>query len=144
MVERLPWAKIEAVSEIKPWPGYLNLPDRALAVLAKPGSRILYRQGFSRRMRLSVLCGVSPDSYANGSRDSFRFVIRQLNARGAVLAEWTRVLQPGMNGEQRSWQTVGLDLKPSPDCALEFAYFGGDKESAGVGAFAQAILMPVN
>ena len=145
MVERLPWASIEADSAIKPWPGYLNLMDNApLAILAKPGSRILYPRAFKQKTRLEILCGISPSSYSEGSDSSFRFAIRQLDENGSVLAESIRELEPGLNGADRGWQTVEMNLAPSPACVLEFGYFGGGKESGGTGAFAQAMLRPLD
>jgi hypothetical protein len=145
MVEALPWAEIETKSEIKPWPGYLNLQNEApLAVLAKPGSQIIYRQTFQNRMRLELLCGISPDSYANGSGNSFSFVIRQLHKDGKVLAKSISILQPGTYRDHRDWQTVEMILEPSPECILEFSYSVREKESRGTGAFAQAILRPLD
>jgi hypothetical protein len=145
MVKALPWAEIETESETKPWPGYLRLQNEApLAVLAKPGSQIRYRQTFENRMRLETLCGVSPDSYVNGSENSFSFVIRQLHKNGRILAESIRTLHPGKDREDRDWQTVEMTLEPSRECFLEFRYSGREKESGGTGAFAQAILQPLD
>ncbi len=145
MVERLPWAEIQADSVINPWPGYLNLMDKApLAVLAKPGSRITYRQEFQQRMQLEMLCGVSPDSYPDGSRDAFSFVIRQLDENGMVLAESAKTLRPGIDEEHRAWQRVEMILEPSPKCTLEFGYFRGENRLDGAGAFAQLILRPAD
>jgi hypothetical protein len=145
MVERLPWAEVQTDSAISPWPGYLDLMGEApLAVLAKPGSRIAYSQGFQQPMQLEMLCGVSPDTYSDGSGDSFSFIIRQRDEDDAVLAELTKTLQPGINEEHRAWQKVEMALYPSPECTLEFGYFGGDNKVDGTGAFAQLILRPVN
>jgi 4-amino-4-deoxy-L-arabinose transferase-like glycosyltransferase len=145
MVEQLPWAEIQTDSTISPWPGYLDLMGKSsLAVLAKPGSRITYRQEFRQPMQLEILCGVSPDSYLDGSENSSSFAIRQLDKNGVVLAESSKTLQPGIHEEHRTWQKVEMILYPSPRCTLEFGYFRGDNRLDGVGAFAQLILRPVN
>jgi hypothetical protein len=143
MVERLPWATIETSAEIKPWPGYLELQGQThLAILAKTGSRITYEQSIPKRTKLKLLCGVSPDSYKEGSEDSFRFEIRRLDAEGRVLEESHVTVQPGINPEDRDWQSVQMVLEAGEDHLLDFGYFGTVNDSGGVGAFAQAILVP--
>jgi hypothetical protein len=145
MVERLPWAEIQTDSAINPWPGNLNLMDRdSLGVLAKPGSRIVYKERFQKPMHLELLCGITPDSYADGSEESFSFVIRQRGENDVVLAESVKTLQPGIEVEHRAWQRVEMILDPSSECTLEFEYYRGENRLSGAGAFAQLILKPMN
>ncbi len=144
MVERLPWARIEAESQINPWPGFLTLQNkRPLAVIAKPGTRIRYRQPVRGRMNLELLCGISPDSYTVKDGSSFGFEIRQLDADGTVLAESRITLQPGINEKDREWRPVRMVLNPAPKGILEFYYRADRKESPGTGALAQSLLLPV-
>ncbi|MBN1566212.1 MAG: glycosyltransferase family 39 protein [Acidobacteria bacterium] len=141
MVERLPFAQIDAGSGIKPWPGYLNLEGKSpLAILAKAGTRILYPFSALNPMQLQLLCGISPDSYQEGTNTSFAFKVRQLDGEGNVLAESDMVLQPGTKKEDRPWKQIVLALKPAQHGALEFDYSHAGRESTGTGAFAQSVL----
>jgi hypothetical protein len=145
MVERLPWAKIETSSGIKPWPDYLKLQGQALlSMMIKPESHIIYEQPFHGEAKLRMLCGVSPDSYSEGSGASHRFEVRQLDADGGVLIESHIALKPGINKEERKWQPVKIVLKPAQNYFLDFGYHSTDGESGGAGAFAQAILTPAD
>jgi len=145
MVERLPWAKVETDAGVKPWPGFMPLQGKSpLAIVAKPGSRILYTMPVRKQMQLHLLCGISPDSYKEGSDAFFDFVIRQSDAAGRILAESRIRLQPGTKKEDRAWQPVHMVLTPTPDGALDFRYSCAGGEYAGTGAFAQSILEPVH
>jgi 4-amino-4-deoxy-L-arabinose transferase-like glycosyltransferase len=143
MVEQLPWAQTETESHIEPWPGYLKLQDQEpLCIIVKPGTRIQYRWPVHKRIQLELLCGVSPDSYADQS-GTFGFEIRQLSAGGAILAESGITLRPGINVKDRVWRPIRMVLTPAPEGVLEFYYYDAQKNSAGAGAFARSILMPV-
>jgi hypothetical protein len=145
MVEGLPWAQIETDSETKPWPGYLGLQGKSpLAILAKPATRIVYQRPVHERMQLALLCGVSPDSYTDGSDASFDFGIRQLEADGRILAEFRLTLRPGIKKRERDWQPVRLVLRQTQKGALDFRYSCTEKEPRGTGAFAQSILEPAD
>ena len=145
MVERLPWARIETGSGIKPWPSYLPLQGKSpLAVVAKPGTRILYSWPIRKPVQLDLLCGVSPDSYAEGAADPFDFTIRQLEADGRILNESRITLQPGIKKEDRDWKPVSMVLRLAPGGVLDFQYSCVGRNAAGTGAFAQPFLKPVN
>jgi 4-amino-4-deoxy-L-arabinose transferase-like glycosyltransferase len=142
MVERLPWAQIETDSQTRPWPSPVNLQGAApLAVVAKPGTRILYRWTVREPTLLRLLCGVSPDSYAEGSDTAFDFDIRQLGEDDRILAESRITLRPGVKKEERDWRPVRLLLKQTwKGGALDFHYSCARSKSPGTGAFAQSIL----
>lgn len=141
MVERLPQAQMDTVSGINPWPGYVNIGDKApLSILAKPGTRLVYPFPVRAPIRLRLLCGVSPDSFQTGDAVSFSFSIRQLDPDGKVLAESNINLQPGIREEDRIWHPILLTLRETQGGVLEFRYFRTGNDSAGVGAFSQSVL----
>jgi len=137
MVDRLPDARIETGSGIKPWPGYLTIEGKSpLAILAKPGTRIRYPFPIRNPTRAELLCGVSSDSYKDGIDASFAFEVRQLETDGSVLAEFHVELKPGIRKEDRDWQPAGIILKQTQNGILEFRYTRTGKECDGTGAFA--------
>jgi len=141
MVERLPYARVETASGIHPWPGYTSIGNKApLALLAKPGTRLVYPFPVRTPIRLQLLCGVSSDSFKIGNSDSFIFDIRQLDPDGKVLSESNLSLRPGLLEEDRRWHPILLTLRETRNGALEFRYFKTGKDSAGVGAFSQSVL----
>ncbi|MGD0100506.1 MAG: glycosyltransferase family 39 protein [Acidobacteriota bacterium] len=145
MVEQLPWAQVETASSIKPWPGYLVLRGRSLlAILAKPETKIRYVWPVYHRVRLELKCGISPDSYKEGSDAAFEFEVRQFAGDGRVLSERRITLRPGINKEDRDWQPVSLELCPTPKGILEFRYASLGNIQEGTGAFAQSIIEPVD
>jgi hypothetical protein len=144
MAERLPYARVETDSGIKPWPGYLTVEGKSpLAVLAKPGTRILYACPVRKPIQLQLLCGVSSDSYQTDTNGSFTFEIHQLDAEGGILAEYHLSLHPGVKQEDRDWKPVAMALKQTQKGFLEFRYSKTGKDSAGAGAFAQSVLKPI-
>jgi hypothetical protein len=146
MVERLPWAQVETASGIKPWPGFIALrQEPPLAILAKPGTRICYPLPVQNSLRLDLQCGISPDSYIDGSDDSYEFSVSQLEKDGRrVLAESRIVLHPGIRKEDRDWQPVHLVLSQAPEGILEFRYASSEKAPARLGAFAKPLIKPVD
>jgi hypothetical protein len=145
MVERLPGAQVDIVANIKPWPGYLTVRGQSsLAVLAKPGTRIIYPFPVDKPVRLELQCGISPDSYREGSDTSCRFEIRQIGADDSVLVESQLALQPGLNINDRDWQPVLITLKQTAKGALDFRFACSGNESACTGAFARSILRPID
>lgn len=144
MVERLPHARIEAISGIHPWPGYASIGDKApLAVLAKPGTRLVYPFSVRAPTRLQLLCGVSSDSFQIGDSESFTFSVRQSDPDGKVLSESNLNLQPGIREEDRRWHPILLNLREIQNGVLEFRYFQTGNDSAGVGAFSQSVLQAI-
>ena len=145
MAERLPWARIETASGIKPWPGYMAADGKSLvAILAKPGTRIQYAWPVHDPVQLDLQCRVSPDSFKNGSDQAFEFEIRQLGKDGPVLAMHRVTLRPGISNEDRNWQPVRLQLVHAPEGILDFRYSSGANAQQGTGAFAQSLLVPVH
>jgi 4-amino-4-deoxy-L-arabinose transferase-like glycosyltransferase len=145
MVERLPWAQIEADSGTRPWPGHLTLEGKSpLAIFARAGTRILYPWPVQNPIQLRLLCGVSPDSYVEGAGSSYQFQIRQLEADGSIMAESSITLQPGIKRADRNWQPVRVVLGRTMKGALDFRYHCVGGDSKGTGAFAQATLAPAD
>src|SRR5206468_9850577 len=78
LVEKLPWAKIESATSVKPWPGYVTIDARGpLALLARQGTRILYDWSFRAPLELTLQVGVSIDPYAAGDQRVFCFEVLQ-------------------------------------------------------------------
>jgi 4-amino-4-deoxy-L-arabinose transferase-like glycosyltransferase len=145
MAERLPWARIRSASGIQPWPGFLAPGGQSsLAILARPGTKLRYGWPVSNPMSLDLQCGLSPDSYQNGSDKTFQFVVSQTAEDGSVLAEQRLLLHPGIRKEDRNWQPVRILLKPDSGGFLDFEYEAGGGGAPGIGAFAQALLRPIN
>jgi hypothetical protein len=144
MAERLPYAQIETGFGVKPWPGYLTIGDKSpLAILAKPGTRIIYKFPIDKAIQLQLLCGVSSDSYQADTDGSFMFEAHQLEPDGRILAESRVTLQPGIRKEDREWRPMVVALKQARNGVLEFRYSQTGKESAGVGAFAESVFQPI-
>jgi hypothetical protein len=143
MVERLPWAHIECATGVAPWPGYVLIRERALAILAKPGTRIVYPWTLRTPMNLTLMVGVLPDSAAKADDTSFEFKILLRDSQGQILARFDKTLNPAARKEDRDWQPVRLLLPASVMGAdtLEF-YYLAQGESGLAGAFAQAIIVP--
>jgi len=140
MVERLPWARIEGTTAVKPWPGYVYRPERALAVLAKPGVRILYPWEMRTPVVLRVDIGLvnALPSVDDGAHE---FEILRRNARGEVLARFAGSLQPGLLAAGKGWRSVRMNLpaRTGEGETLEFRYQAQGKSDT-VGAFAEAFL----
>jgi hypothetical protein len=143
MVERLPWAHIECATGVAPWPGYVSVRERALAILAKPGTRIVYPWTLRTPMNLTLMVGILPDSAASADDASFEFKILLRGPQGQILARFDKTLSPATRKEDREWQPVRLLLPASimGADALEFQYLTQGK-SGITGAFAQAIIVP--
>jgi 4-amino-4-deoxy-L-arabinose transferase-like glycosyltransferase len=145
MAERLPWAKIESASGVQPWPGFLALHGQSsLAILAKPQTRLRYAWPVANAMHLDLQCGISPESYRDGSDETFEFIVSQAAEDGNVLGKQRLVLRPGIREEDRVWQPVRIILKPISRGFLDFQYETGEDSSLGTGAFAQPLLRPID
>ncbi len=142
MVERLPWAHVESVSGLRPWPGYVPGGTRQLAVLAAPGTRIAYPWTLRHPADLLVEIGVIHDP-ASASDGEFVFEIRRCDAGGAVLAGIERILNPASGGEEAIRQTIRLTLPPgmADGETLEFYYTKSGSVSV-TGAFIGGIIVP--
>jgi hypothetical protein len=138
MIERLPWAQIETRAGENPWPGFLSDQDQSPSILVRPGTRMLYPWTEENPRRLELKCGISADSVKEGS--TFEFSIRQLDARGGILAECSKTLHPSSRKEDRGWQPLALELRGRAEGGetLEFRY--SSSEEGGLGAFALARL----
>jgi hypothetical protein len=143
MVERLPWAHIECEAGVAPWPGYVLIRERALAILAKPGTRIVYPWTLRTPMNLTLMVGILADSATSAGGTSFEFKILLRDPQGQILARFDKALNPATRKEDRDWQPVRLLLPATVMGAstLEFHYMA-QRESSFVGAFAQAIIVP--
>lgn len=143
LVERLPWSLVESSASVKPWPGYLLIQEKnPLALLAKPGTRIIYPWAEPEPLVLEMACGVGPDAYTEASGSTFTFSIRELDSAGKVLCGFSRTLQPGLQKKDREWFPVRLFLQGREQGAesLELVYQSEDRDSACTGAFAGAFL----
>jgi hypothetical protein len=142
-VERLPWAKVEGGVQESPWPGYLEIQERSpLALLAKPGTRIIYSWTVPGSLTLELLCGISPDAYSENASRVFRLGICQRDARGGVVAGFRKALNPGIEKQDRGWQPVRLLLEGRKQGAetLELRYECDEAGATGTAAFAAAYL----
>jgi hypothetical protein len=140
MVARLPWARIEGAAEVKPWPGYVYLPDRALAVLAKSGTRIVYPWDMRIPAMLRVTIG-SVNAVAALADTDCEFEILRRNARGEILSRFFRSLHPETRREDRGWHEADLLLpaRVADGETLEIRYLAQGRADA-MGAFAGASL----
>jgi len=143
MVERLPWARIECAGGVMPWPGLVFTGDRALAVLALPGTRITYPWTTRVPMRLDLAIGLVPDRSATPTDAALDFMIQARDARGHVVEEFSRTLNPGSNPKDREWQPVRI-LLPAASSGGETLLFEVQArgKSTATCAFAQSILTP--
>ena len=139
MVERLPWARVESTTAFQPWPGYVYKPERALAVLAKPGIKIIYPWEMRMPVVLQLSIGLVNALPADDGAHEFEILHR--NAQGEVLARFNASLQPWLRSEDREWQAVRLKLpaQAGEGETLEFRYLASGKSDT-VGAFAEAFL----
>jgi 4-amino-4-deoxy-L-arabinose transferase-like glycosyltransferase len=145
MAEQLPWAEIETVTGIKPWPGQVALHGESrIAILAKPGTRMRYPWSLETSARLELECGVSMDSYKDGSDEAFQFEVSYLDREGKTLAERRLTLHPGSRKEDRGWHPIGMPLTRSSEGVLEFRYSSTSNRPVGTGAFAQSLIRPVD
>ena len=143
MAEQLPWAQIEMGSGTRPWPGLMLLNGKSpLAILSKPGTRMRYPWPFRKPMQLELQCGVSPESYREGSGEIFEFEVLQRDKNGSAIVERLLNLRPGIRKEDRDWQPLQLILKEAAGGVLEFRFSG--TSATGTGAFAGSILRPMN
>jgi hypothetical protein len=141
MVERLPWARMVCAGSVKPWPGIVPIGTGALAILARPGTRIIYPWTLRGPMRLLLKVGVL-DAAAAENRD-FDFEIVHLDAHGGVLSEYAKRMNPGKRQEDSGWHAADLSLRASVEDGetLEFRFHARSGGEA-TGAFAEAFLMP--
>jgi 4-amino-4-deoxy-L-arabinose transferase-like glycosyltransferase len=145
MAERLPYARVDSRSGIKPWPGFVTIGEQSpLAILAKPDTRIAFQLPVSVAIQLRLLCGVSSDSYLAGNGEAFEFDVRQIDPEGKILAESNVTLHPGIREEDRQWQPIVMALRKTQEGILEFRYSRTGKAADGVGAFSQAVVMPID
>ena len=143
MAEQLPWAKIETGSGTRPWPGLMLLNGKSqLAILLKPGTSLRYPWPFREPMKLELQCGISAESYGEGSGEVYEFEIRQWDKNGSVTVERLLSLRPGIRKEDRDWQPLQLILKEAAGGVLEFRY--GGTSATGIGAFAGSIIRPMD
>ena len=142
MVERLPWARVESPPGEAPWPGYVAGRDRALAILARPDTRIVYPWTQRRPMDLKVAIGILNDGGATDD-SVFRFAIVRADGQGRVLSRYEEALTSGMRAEVGIWRPVRMNLPASAGDGdtLEFRYsvLGNCRAT---GAFVQALLEP--
>ncbi len=140
MVERLPWARCEGPSPTKPWPGFVYKPERALAILAPPGSRIIYPWDLQVPAVLTLNLAVVRT--ANLAADfTAEFKILRRGSRGEILSGEERWLQPGLQEESGKWLLVQMRL-PAAGVAGETLEFQYQVKGAGegFGAFAEAVI----
>ena len=143
LVERLPWSRVESSASVNPWPGYLMIQEKnPLAILAKPGTKIVYPWTERGPLVLEMACGVGPDAHTDGSGSTFAFSIRELGSGARVLSSFSRTLKPGVQKEDRGWFHVRLLLQGTEQGAesLELSYQSEDKSSVSTGAFAEVFL----
>ncbi len=145
MIERLPWARIECAGPVLPWPGYVTLHERALAILAKPGTKISYPWTLRAPMELTLAIGPAVEAAAKPSDADLSFEIIFMDERGNVLAQYQKTLSPGKRTEDREWQRVRLALPASlaGKGSLSFDY-RAQGDTATSGAFAEATLVPLH
>jgi len=142
MVERLPYARVESAGGILPWPGYVFRGERELAILTKPGTRLIYpwtmRQAAALTLKIGIVSEAEP---AKG--DAFDFKILFRDAAGRVLARWEKTLEPGSRKEDLDWHAVRISLPAlaSGDGSLEF-FYGARAAGSVTGAFADALITP--
>ncbi len=140
LVERLPWARIDAPPGDAPWPGFAEIQGSApLALLVKPGTRVRYPWEGTRAMELHLKLGIPADSWAEGEGRPLDVRIVQRDSSGDTLARFEKTLNPGIRKEDRGWVPVSLGLAggSGPDGVLEFEVRGA---AGGRAAFAQALL----
>ncbi len=143
LVAKLPWSRVEGTAAVMPWPGYLSIQEKnPLAVLSKPGTKIVYPWTEQEPLELDMLCGVAPEAYVDGSASAFVFTVREMDSKGNSLSIVTRTLKPGMQKEDRGWLPVQIPLlgRRQGAEALELVYQSDDKGSEATGAFAEAFL----
>jgi hypothetical protein len=145
VAEQLPWAQVETVSGVRPWPGYMVLErDSRLSVLAKPGTYIRYPWDIRETVQLELQFGISQDSYKEGSDEAFEFEVRQLGKNGVIFSKQRLVLHPGIRKEDRVWQLMPIVLKPVPEGFLDFSFESGQKRASGAGAITQSAIRVVD
>jgi hypothetical protein len=143
MVEQLPEARVESASGVMPWPGFLSIRDRTLAILAKPGTRIVYPWTMRSPMNLVLRIGVLCDAACTDDT-GFVFAVQYRDAQGKISSQFAKTLHPGTRKEDRDLQPVRLVLPASVTGAeaLEFRYLTAAKSNV-TGAFVEALLMPM-
>jgi 4-amino-4-deoxy-L-arabinose transferase-like glycosyltransferase len=142
MIERLPFARAECTTGVLPWPGYVWGGERALAVLAKPDTSLVYPWTFHRPMLLALKVGVEQDA-ASAKDNLYDFEIVYRDPQGKILARWEKTLGPGKQGADLDLQPVKLSLPASTSSGetLEFHYRVRGASRA-TGAFAEAFITP--
>jgi 4-amino-4-deoxy-L-arabinose transferase-like glycosyltransferase len=142
MIANLPSARIECEAGVLPWPGYVWRSERSLAVLAKPGTRIVYPWTFPHAATLGLGIGVVRE--APRSEDQFfDFEVLCRDAQGHIRSRYAKTLTPGMAKENDPWYPIRLALPASAAGGetLEFSYRArGAGET--VGAFVEAVITP--
>jgi hypothetical protein len=138
LVDRLPWAKVDAPAGRDPWPGFEEIQGAApLALIVRGNTRVTFPLETSRRSHLDLRIGIPADSWSEGNATSWRIRIQENNAAGETVSRFEKELVPGVRKEDRHWQPVRLTLHEIAGAALELEVrTGGD----GRIAFAQAIL----
>ncbi len=138
LVERLPWARVDAPPGGAPWPGFAEIQGSApLALLMKPETRVRFPWDAARATALDLKVGIPADSWIDGEARPFEIRIVRRDAAGEVLARFERTLDPGVRREDRGWQPVSLRFEGGSGGVVEFEVGGGP---GGKAAFAQALL----
>jgi len=143
MMERLPWARIECIGGVRPWPGLVSTGEQALAILALPGTRITYPWTARVPMRLDLAIGLVPNGSDASAEAGIDFEIQARDELGNVVAGFSRSLDPGSNPKDKGWQPVRI-LLPAAVAGGETLVFEVQArgKSTATGAFVQSILTP--
>jgi hypothetical protein len=147
LVDRLPWAAaVLDDGSVKPWPGYVKLAGRdRLALLLKPGTRVVYRWRMNVPVQLEVSCGLSSHVSEGQEGTDYEFEVRQIDDTGGVWAQARTTLSPGgqaMVGEWRPLQLILRSTAVASDSRLELYYSSRDPRHP-TGAFAAVTMKPV-
>ncbi len=143
LVERLPWAHSDGPAGSRPWPSYVEVDgSRRLALLFRPGTRIVYPWELRTAVRLSAVCGVLAGSGDAPPESRYGFELLQRDADGGEVLR-QRVDLMGDGGSGGSWMPLEASLQPAlqEGCTLEFVFTGPDNVGT-VGAIARALLVP--
>jgi hypothetical protein len=144
LIERLPWAFVRTSGLVDPWPGLASIQGRnSLALLARAPTSIEYSWSEPDPRVLEFVCLVQPGSYHEGSQAKFTFSVRDLAADSRVLAELSRTIVPGVRTDEQHGFPVRFVVqgRKRGTRSLELSYDADDPNA--VGAFAEAVLRPV-
>ena len=145
LVAELPAASIEAATGARPWPGYLKIEGRGpLALLMHAGTAVQYPWTMDPPTALSLICGVDPAAYADGSVASFEFEVIQRDARGGIIASAHANVAPGLKQQDRGWHRLVVPLRGRGQGggSLELRFRSDGQNERAVGAFAEPLLRP--